>query len=334
MFMDLSTTQAVGSGLSDLIFFQRPEIFYGIAGAMILVGVTFWILGHQIHQMFLAAVLLALGLLVGYHLGSYYGFEGTNALLAALAGGLLGAGLGYWLFKFWLGILASALIALILFGMYSWKIALPYLAIAARESQVELQHRGLELAPGQQNPLAGKLPIPVKPGPESQARKSPIGQAYRDLEILLPKFSGAKYPNSTAWRQNLPSVAQGVWEKMILVIPRLSVDVFLISGVALIFGLVLVVLRPIFLDIAYTSLLGLILTAGGAGLFYAWKSANATTWVKENFVMALIGFGILWLVGLGVQFKMIPPPPPPAEEEAEGEEPPEKEKSKGGKKKS
>ncbi len=331
--MDPSTTQAFGSGLSDLLFVQRPEVFYGVVGAMILVGLTFWILGHQIHQLFLTFMLLGLGLVLGYRVGTFYGFEGTNALLAALAGGLLGAGLGYWLFKFWLGILASGLIALILFGVYSCKIAVPYLSEAARESQTELQHRGLELAPGRKTLPPQKLPIPNKPTAEPQARKSPLGQAYRDLELLLPKLSRAKYPDWTAWRQNLGPVTQAVWEKLLVIMPRLAIDVFLTCGVALIFGFVLVVLRPVFLDIAYTSLLGLGLTLGGIGLILALKSTESLEWVKANFLLVLVLTGALWLVGVGVQFKMIPPPPPPEEEGEGDEDPSEKEKPKGDKKK-
>ena len=314
------------------MFFQRPEMLYGIVGVMILVGLTFWILGHQIHQLFLTVLFLGLGLFLGYHIGTFYGFTGTNALLAALAGGLLGAGLGYWLFKFWLGVLASALIALILFGVYSSKIALPYLAVAAKKSQLELQHGGLELAPGRKTLPLEKIPVPNKPAAEPQARKSPVGQAYRDLELLLPKLSRAKYPDWAAWRQNLGPVAQAVWEKLLVIMPRLAIDVFLTCGVALIFGFVLVVLRPVFLDIAYTSLLGLGLALGGIGLLLALKSPETMEWVKDNFLLVLVLMGVLWLVGLGIQFKMIPAPPPPPEEEGEnGDDPPEKEKPKGDK---
>ena len=116
--------------LSDFLFFQQPEVIYGIVIALIAVGAAFWLFGHRLHRILLTVVFLSAGVLTGWYVGPIYGI---NALLAMGIGGLLGAGVGYWFFTFWLAIFSSGLIFLILFSVYTWQIAVPYLTEAARE---------------------------------------------------------------------------------------------------------------------------------------------------------------------------------------------------------
>ncbi len=323
------------SGLADVLFLKRPEMLYGLVMAMVVLGAAFWILGHQLHRIFLTVVLCGIGLLTGWKAGGLYGLEGLNAILAVLVGGLLGAGVGYWLFRFWLGLLASGLITLILLSLYSWKIALPYLTTAASESRTQLMQNGVELAPGTGKNAPKQLPIlSNQPSGTSQLRHTPMGQAYQELTNLLPRLSRAQYPDWQGWAQNLSPTVHAIQEKMLVIMPRLGIDIFMVGSVALIFGFVLVVVRPVFLDIAYTSFSGILLTIGGIALFLILKDLSKLEWVQNN---ALVSVGLLialWLVGVGIQYAMVPAPPPPAEESPEeAEEAPEKDKPQGGKKK-
>ncbi|MFA5863717.1 MAG: hypothetical protein WC975_03425 [Phycisphaerae bacterium] len=329
--MDPSTTQAVVSGLSDLLFFQRPQVMYGVPVVIMIVGIVFWILGHQIHQLFLTVVLLGAGVYAGWRGGTSYELDGINLIGAMTAGGLLGAGIGYWLFRFWLGLLASGLITLILLSLYTGYIALPYLNAAKESAQKELIQNGVELAPGTDSQSRGDIHLPNQPMPTQSVGKSSIGQAYQNLQVHVPMLSRAKYPDARSWQTNFPKEAQIVWDDLIVIMPRLTIDLLITASVSLIIGFVLVVVAPIFLDIAYTSLLGLLLVAGGVAFLVALKDIERLAWIKENFWVAVGSPAVLWAIGLGIQYKMIPPTPPPAEEpEGEGENP---EKPPGGKKK-
>jgi len=74
--MELTTTQTAMTGLSDMLFLQRPETFYGIIVAMVVVGLTFWILGHQLHRIFLTVLLAGIGALAGWKVGGFTGLKG------------------------------------------------------------------------------------------------------------------------------------------------------------------------------------------------------------------------------------------------------------------
>jgi hypothetical protein len=116
--------------------------------------------------------------------------------------------------------------------------------------------------------------------------------------------------------------------------PRLGIDIFMIGSVALIFGFVLMVIRPVFLDIAYTSLSGIGLAIGGMALFLSLKNFEKLQWIQDNPLVSAGLLTVLWLTGVGIQYAMVPPPPAPAEEASEeGEDAPEKEKQGAGKKK-
>jgi hypothetical protein len=328
----MTATQAYGTGLSELLFIQRPEMLYIVVGVMAIVGLAFWFLGHQIHRVFIAVLFSALGFYVGWEASGYYGLHGLHVALAMLGGGLLGAGLGYWVFRFWLGLFASGLIALLLLGLYSWKMAVPYLAEAAGDSRQALMEHGIDLTPGNK---ADRPEIPPagshRTGPGPQARKSQAGQAYQSVQSLLPKLSRAQYPDWSTWRTRFPDVAGKVLENLQVILPGLKRDFFLVCAVGLVVGLVLAGMRPVFLDIAYTSLLGILLCIGGVILVVTLKDTRKLGWIGDNALVSGGTVTFLWLVGVAVQYYMIPPPPPPPEESEEEEDAPEKDK--GGKKK-
>jgi len=331
--MELTTTQTAMTGLSDMLFLQRPETFYGIIVAMVVVGLTFWILGHQLHRIFLTVLLAGIGALAGWKVGGIYGFEGVNIVLAVVSGAMIGAGVGYWLFRLLLGVFASFLISLILLSLYSGKIALPYLNTAAAESNMTLMHNGIELSPGGKATVK-KLPLLNQKPSEPQAQNAPMGKAYLEIKNnLLPRLSRAQYPHWGSWARNFWPTVQVVREKMLVIMPRLGVDLFMIGAVALIFGFVLVVLRPVFLDIAYTSLAGISLAIGGIMMFLVLKDIATVQWIWTSPLIFAGLLSVLWLIGIGIQYAMVPPPPVPVEEGAEEEDGSEKEKPQEGKKK-
>ena len=323
-----TATESAVSGLADFLFLPRPEVLYLVVVALFVFGVTFWILGHQIHRIFLSVLLLTTGLAVAWQIAIYYELEGLHAVLAILAGGLLGTGLGYWFFRFWLGLLASALMAVVLFLLYSGSFALPYLQTAAAESQAQLT-KELKLRPGAHSSVKK---IPVSTTAPASVGKNLLGQAYWDLRAALPRLSRAKYPDWKTWRESFPTVLQTVWTKLLVIIPRLAIDVFLISGVAVIFGFVLTVIRPVFLDIGYTSLLGLMLILSGVLVLLTLNHTEQLQWLGENILITVGVVAGLWLAGVGFQYRMVPPPPPPEDSE-DGEEGGEKDKGQDKKKK-
>lgn len=327
----LTTTQGYGTSLSDLLFIQRPEMLYVLAGVLLVVGLAFWFLGHQIHRIFLTVVLLAIGTLIGWHVPETYGLHGVHAVLAVAVGGLLGAGLGYWLFRLWLGILASALIAGVLLTLFSWSIAVPRLEKAAEDARMSLAKQGLELSPGpsRQKPL--NLPVPRPSVSQIPDPGSSLGRAYQGLQDLVPKLSRAKYPDWQTWQQQFPATARGVWDHLATIIPGLTRDISLIAGIGLIIGLVLAGTHPLFLDIAYTALLGIVLLlVGGVVLLVPLKDTGILGTVAANPWLSLGVVAVSWLIGVVVQYYMLPSPPAP--EDAEGSKPA-PEKPQGDKKK-
>jgi MFS family permease len=310
-----TATQETVTRLSDFLFFQQPGVIYGIVIAMIAAGVMFWLFGFKLHRLVLSLCFLGAGIWIGWYVGPMYGI---NALLAMFIGGLLGAGIGYWFFNFWLGIFSSVMIFFILLVLFSWQIAFPYLDQAGKESVKEIRSQGITLAPGASGVEVGK-------------REAPMGKAYRELQLLLPKLSRAQYPDWQSWQKAFNPTLLEVWNRLTVIIPRLSMNMLLLAGVAMIFGCVLALLRPGFLNIAYTSLLGSVLIFCGIGVLMTLKNTDQLSWLGGQYWIIAIFPIFLWTIGIGVQY-WLKPAPPPAEEEGEEEEG-ESDKPKGEKKK-
>jgi hypothetical protein len=326
LFMDISTTQA-GVTISDFLFFQQPGVVYTIVISLIAFGAAFWLFGNKFHRMFLTVVFLGGGILAGWYIGPNYG---VNTLLALIIGGLLGAGIGYWFFTFWLAIFSSVLIFFILFAVYSWQIAVPYLTSAADDAQ-QMNKNEIRLAPGSKTPQPAIQKPFGSPSALSEHQPTPVGNAWQELQTLLPQLSRAKYTDWQSWQNNFVPTVQAVWQRLCVIIPKLSLNMLLISGVAFIFGCILAIMCPVCLNIGYTTLLGTILTASGIGILFTLRDTSHFEMLTGQYWIIPAVIGVIWAIGIILQYWMLPPPPPPPEEEnGEGDE---GEKPKGDKKK-
>jgi hypothetical protein len=313
--------------ISDFLFFQQPGVIYGVVIALIAIGAAFWLFGQKIHRLLVTVVFLGGGILAGWYIGPIYG---VNPILAMTIGGLLGIGVGYWFFPLWLAILSSALIFLILLGLYSWQIAVPYLTQAAHDAQRQYLKGEIKLAPGKNEPIA-PMQRPIGPSAGGTAIATPVGTAWQDLQTLVPKLSRARYSDWQSWQKIFLPTLESIWGKLSVIIPRLSLNMILLGGVAFIFGCILVLIRPVFLNIAYTSLLGTLLSFGGIGVLFTLRDTEQLTWLEGQYWILPIVMGVIWMVGIGLQYWMLPAPPPV--EESEDDEEGEAEKPKGDKKK-
>jgi hypothetical protein len=320
--MDTVTAQNNVQAVSDLLFFQQPGILYALVISMIATGAVLWVFGHPMHRMLLTMVFLGIGILVGWKVGMEYQI---NPLLAIPAGGAAGAAVGYWCFRFWLGILSACLIFFLMTSLYSWQIAVPYLSSAADEFAKQLRDKGIELSPG-----TNSLPLASNPSTIEPSISAPIGQAYKELQHLKPKLLRSNYKDWREWQDNFLPALKETWARLIIIIPHLSLNMILLAAISLIIAGVLAVLRPMFLNIAYTTLTGLLLIAGGIEILLTLKRTEYLDVIKENSLIALGVLSLVWLGGIVLQYSMIPPPPPPDEESEDATDPPEKS---GGKKK-
>ncbi|NLE28300.1 MAG: hypothetical protein GX629_01360 [Phycisphaerae bacterium] len=321
----LAATQATVTKLSDFLVFQQPGVIYGIVIAMIAAGAMFWLFGFQFHRLVLTLFFLGTGIWIGWYIGPMYGI---NSLLSMFIGGLLGAGIGYWFFNFWLAIFSSALIFLVLLSLYSWHIAYPYLKNAGQQSQKAMEIEGLKLAPGPSSSLTTN-----RSGVEVEDTKISDGRAFQELKLLVPKLSRAQYPDWQSWQEEFGPTLWAVWDRLKMIIPRLSVNMMLLAGVALIFGCVLALLRPAFLNIVYTSLFGALLIFGGMSILMTLRNTNHLAWLEGRYWLISVFLVILWIAGAGVQYWLKPAPPAGEEEGEDEEESDEPNKPKGEKKK-
>jgi len=247
-----------------------------------------------------------------------------------IIGGLLGAGIGYWFFTFWLALFSSVLIFLILFALYLWQFAVPYLTSAANDAQ-QMVKSEIRLAPGRSE----QVPPLTKPlgssAGLSQQRPTPVGIAWQELQTLIPQLSRAKYPDWMSWQNNFLPTLKAVWERLGVIIPHLTINMLLIAGVAFIFGCVLAIVWPVGLNITYTTLLGTLLTSCGIGILFTLRDMSQMDLLQGQYWIIPVLIGVIGVIGIILQYWMLPPPPPPPEEESE--EGAEEEKPKGDKKK-
>ncbi len=310
---------SAGSNLSDYLFFQQPEIVYGTVVISIAVGVLFWIFGNQFHRTFLSVLFLGIGVLAGWKIGIWHDID---IILSMVIGGVLGVGIGYWFYRLWIGLLGAVLIWLVLIALFSWQFAVPYLSEAAQENEQSLVNNGIQLAPS-------TSPAHVISGIGSQ-QETP-GQAYDKFKNILPKISPREYRNWQEWRNAFPGVFRKILDELQVIIPHLTISILVLGAASLIIGVILAALRPQFLNIIYTSMLGVLLTSFGIFILLALKKTDHLTLIGENIWLVAIVLSAMLLVGVGIQYHLLPPVPEVDDEEDdedEEDEPPRRGKKK------
>ncbi len=258
--MFLIAENSVTTNLSDYLFFQQPEIVYSSVVLFITVGIIFWFFGQQFHRIFLTVLFLGLGILAGWYLAGRY--DG-DIFLSMFVGALLGAGIGYWFFRIWLALLGSLLIWIVLIGLTSWGFAKPYLQQASQEYENSLQQKGISLIPASTKPAESLFAMSEKPG-----------QAYAELKELLPKLSPREYSSWEQWRDNFGNVFKQIIFYLKIIVPYLTLSIYLLAGISLVIGVILALLRPTFLNIFYTSLLGVLLVCLGIFILLTLKKTE------------------------------------------------------------
>jgi len=298
---------AVETTVWDMFFFQQPEFIYSVVIALIAVGVLFWLFGSQFHRLVVTVVALAGGMVVGWYLGDGYG---VNIPLAMALGAIIGAGIGYWLFTLWLGLLASGLMSLVLIAVFWCTLATSYLRTAATESQAELSKHGLSLRPAASQPATQACTFAAQTPAKS-------GEAYRNLQMLLPKLSRANYENWDDWRRHLGQNLKAVFDNLGVIIPPFKLGISVIVCVSLICALLLAFLRTDFLNIVYTSVFGTALICAGVAVLLTLKPTPQTRWFAQNLWLIWPIMLTMTVVGTGLQYYLYPKPEEEAEEETE-----------------
>ncbi len=307
----------VMTNLSDYLFFQQPEIIYGSVVLFIAVGILFWLFGNQFHRLFLTVLFLGFGILAGWYLAGIYN---VDVFLSMIIGALLGAGLGYWFFRLWLAILGAILIWIVLTAITSWQFAIPYLQLAASEYENSL-HQGIKLMPDTTS----------MPGESLTNHSDRPGQAYAIIKELVPKLSPREYKNWQDWRENFLPVLQRIFSQLRVIIPHLMLSTYLLAGIALVIGVVLALLRPTFLNIFYTSLLGVLLICFGIFILLILKKTEQMSILTAYPWIGGLIPALMWIGGMFVQYYRLPEQEEDEEDDDEEEEPAPR-KSKGKKK--
>lgn len=307
----------LAAGLLDQLFIRQPEVILVLVIAVMAVGILFWLFGARFHRLVVTVLALSAGMVVGWYLGASHS---VNPLLGMVLGAAVGAALGYWLFRVWLGLLASLLILLVLLGFYGSRFVIPRLQAAGQTSRSEL---------GDQGSISLRPPTP--PTDMVPTTNTTRGQAYRNLEELIPWLSPANYDTWDHWRPHFREVLSAVSKNLLFLMPHPKVDLVVILAVSLVAGVVLTIFKPTFLNIVYTSALGATLIVASAIALLTLKQSVQGQWLWDNAWTVWSALLLLTLVGSAVQYAFREQP---VEEEGDPEDVEEDEKpAKAGKSK-
>jgi len=228
-------------------------------------------------------------------------------------GAVIGAALGYWLFRFWLGLFASALVCLVLLVLYAYGLAIPYLSEAARQSEFELAQQGLTLRTPQTTQPQGLTIVP----PPTLPPAGKLGLAYRTLQEHLPRLTRAYYDDWNQWRAHFRENLSAVYGSLTLIIPRLRPELAIIIVVSLICGMVLAFLRMDFLNVLYTSAIGGLMVVLGGAMLLMLKTTPQAQWLWANLWVVYVTLLLMVLVGVVLQYYLFGPIGEEEGEEAE-----------------
>lgn len=255
-------------------------IAYAAIIALIAVGVIFWLFGSQLHRLALTVVGLSGGIVVGWQLGSVYD---VNIVLAMTVGAAIGTSLGYWLFKFWLGLFTSLLICLVLLGLYHWQIAQPYLRNAENQTKIELAQRFWT------TPTS-------KPATD--------GEAYTNLKHHLSRVSPKSWETQQEWREHVGEELSAVTDNLGFLIPHLKIGITFIVFGSLIAGFVLAFLRPDFVNIAYTAAIGALMIWASVAVLLAFRDTAQSDWLWAHSWTIWTALVLMAVVGGAIQYYM------------------------------
>lgn len=291
--MLLAATETITPpGLSDMLFFQQTEVVFGLVVVLITAGVLLWLFGSQAHRLVVTVLALAIGIVAGWSLAVA---SSVNVLLGMTIGAVIGASVGYWLFRFWLGVLSSAVICWVLLSLYGFGWARPYLQDAARQNELELARQGLTLRDG-------PATQPTAPVPATEAEPQTNGQAYRNLLHLTPRLARGHYDNWEQWRQHFGQTLTAVVDNLALVVPRLKLELGIILVMSAIIGMVLAFLKPDFMNIIYTAAIGTVLTISGMAILLSLETTPQSRWFWGHPWTIAVSMLLMAVVGVVLQY--------------------------------
>jgi hypothetical protein len=298
-----------GSPAGDMMGYVAITVF-------IAIGVLFWLFGSKFHRLAVTVMGLGGGMVIGWQLANIYNID--HPLLAMAIGAAIGASLGYWLFKLWLGLFTSALICLTLLALYSWQIAIPYLQDAENQQQIAMTRNR---AIGLEEPTSRIGPN--RENSKSTPTRTTDGQAYSDLKRHLRGLSPRSWQNTQEWRDNFGRETAALVKDMSFIVPHLEIGIAIILLVSLAIGMALVFLKTNFVNIVYTACLGSVMMGSAIAILLVLRSSPQSdwSWLQRRWWTLLIALVLMALVGSVLQFYLYGRTE--QQEDDEGEEEPE-----------
>ncbi len=288
----------------NMVIAQTLPSEFTISYLVIILGIftisaLLWSNGFKIHRMIITAGFFGVGIILGWLIGMNNGIE---LLLSMVIGGVLSAGIGYWFFRGWLGVFSGIIFGIIIAMLLSWQFTLPYFRMVTSERLVKI----------------GKKQAPTtKPAKWGKNSNKSITSTYENLNKLISKLNPKGYKSIAEWEANLRSTLNAIVNEIKKTLPHFQLMCIFSLIIGLLIGIVLSVINPVFLNIAYTSLIGTIGIFGGVGILMKIGGAigKSLYGIKPGIIIG-IG-GIMWIIGMAIQYYLLPEE---SEEQEEGEE--------------
>lgn len=315
----------------DLLFVETIGLGrLAITIAVLAVSILLWTNGFRLARMLITAIFFAIGTTVAAHVGAK---SGVNIILSALIGGIICAGLGYWLFILWLSITSGVVFGVIISVVLSWQFTYPY--IEATRSYVNFTaSQPFNTKTDKKNIKTDKKEdiqnhqktTPVKD--KSSPRKVLLqGKTNKDnTKALISRLNPTEYSSQEEWKEELSLVIREIRERILATISqfRLMYTFSIIAG--FIIAIVLAMTNPISLNIFLTSIIG---TMGifACVVFLAIINGRIEDIPYTANVGILLAIAaIVSIIGAATQYYLMPEP---EEEEEEKEEKAKKEEKQG-----
>jgi hypothetical protein len=339
----LATTTAPASdaaAVRDMVWVQ-PELAYGIVVLLATLGILMWLSGSRFHQHLLTVVGLAIGAVLGMELARQYA---VSPVLGLVIGMVAGASVGYGLFRVWLGVLTSGVIAVALLIAYWSLLAGPAFSQARSQQGPELQRHGIQLPSAPTSSAVGQhrtpidIPIasPAMPTLQRAADRPSSGRVISEIEATLPKLSPAAYDSTEQWRRDFWHNIRVLLDQLTTLRASLKTELVLIMLIALVAGMILALAKPYVVNVVYCACFGTLCTVVSVALLISLRGAAQSEWFYGNAWILYATMVAMAAIGTGVQCYLYPPPPAPEtedddEDEQDEEEDDDEKPAKGGK---
>jgi len=298
----LSSQPSQAGSLWDMtVLGQYWWLTYVIYGVMMLGGVALWGWGHRLLRWLIVAATTLLTLVWAYRFGSYLAI---NMVLSCLIGVILGAWLGYFLYRLWLGLLVTGTVIVIAVSVarnsppWEWMF---------RPSPPSPQASRVPSRPNDNNQARAPIPAGPHESGDAQHREEPTLQQGLELKASSDSFTAQLVRSLEAARRLLGQFQRDV--------PGLD----FIAAAALVASLAGSLAIPRVMAVALTSLVGLALVLwGGIGLVDG-ETGWTSHWINDHQLTAGLVLALGWVLGMALQYWQLPQPAPAGGQERDGE---------------